>query len=657
MNTRLHLVTNYASLSASGLSLGLGLLLCSLAPVPGAAPASRPNIVFILADDLGWGDIGCFGSRFHKTPNLDALSKRGMIFTQAYAANPLCSPTRASILTGQYPARIGITAPVCHLPEVRLKATIQERAATTQKCFVASSVTRLDTNYVTLAELLKSAGYVTGHFGKWHLGADPYSPRQQGFDVDVPHHPGPGPAGSYVAPWKFAAALNFTGVPGEHIEDRMAKEAAGFIRQNKDRPFFLNYWAFSVHAPYDAKKSLVERYRQAMDENVPQHNPLYAAMVQSLDDAVGTLVKALKAEKVFDRTIIVFFSDNGGVNWQAMKKEGRGDAGDLSKPFADIPPTSNAPLRGGKASVFEGGIREPCIVVWPGVVRKASRSDAMIQSIDFLPTLAEAAGAELPAQQKLDGRSFLPVLRGKAKSHRDTIFTFFPHNTAASSQLPACSVRRNEWKLIRYFHDGPKQEHRYELYNLRDDLGETQDVSADQKALVKDLDSLIEGFLSDTGAVVPGPNPAWSPNAKPGDSARKEKAPADPLQGWKARGCIAEVTGGNLKITRTGGVPFLGFAAGKLESPAKLRFRLQCDGGTGKVDWLPGPGAGPEQTKTKLYSVKAGGWTDIIAEIPAPRDQSGIIRLYLPAQDQPLELDWIELTAGGKTRRWDFEAK
>lgn len=625
---------------------GLPILAALVPWIACVAAAPRPNIVFILADDLGWRDVGCFGSVFHKTPHLDALARRGMLFTQAYAANPLCSPTRASILTGQYPARIGITAPVCHVPEVKLQASIQPRAAATQRCLVANSATRLDTNYVTLAEVLKQAGYATGHFGKWHLGAEPYSPLQQGFDIDVPHHPGPGPAGSYVAPWRFAPALHFTGAPGEHIEDRMAQEAARFIRANRARPFFLNYWAFSVHAPYDAKKSLIERYRDRMDENVPQHNPLYAAMVQSLDDAVGTLVNVLEEEHVLERTLIVFFSDNGGVNWQALKREGRGGPEDLAAPFAAIPPTSNAPLRGGKASVFEGGVREPCLVVWPGVVPAASRSEAMIQSIDFLPTLAEAAGATLPAPARIDGRSFLPVLRGDATAHRDTIFTFFPHHTPASSQLPACALRRGDWKLIRYFHDGPRQEHRYELYNLRQDLGETNDVARAHPDLVRELDLLITGFLKDTGAVVPGPNPDYG-------SAALTAAPADPLQGWKARGCEAAVKDGLLTVTPASPSPFLGFAPGKLDAPTQLRCRLRAPAGTGRVDWLPGVAAPSAETKSTPLAFH-GGWEEVTADVPAPRGKAGILRLYLPAPGGPVEIDWIELHSGGTQRRWDF---
>ncbi len=498
------------------------LILLLLVGGASSASESRPNIVFILADDLGWRDVGCFGSTYYKTPHIDALSKRGLVFTQAYAANPLCSPTRASLMTGQYPARIGITAPVCHLPQVRLRETVRPRGRPDQKSLVDESATRLSTNYVTLAETLKAAGYVTGHFGKWHLGPEPYSPLQQGFDVDVPHWWGPGPAGSYVAPWKFPPKLHFVGQPGEHIEDRMASEAVKFIEANKSRPFFLNYWSFSVHAPYDAKRSYVEQARLDMDKDLPQHNPVYAAMVHSLDDAVGTLVQALTVNGLMDHTIIVFFSDNGGVNWQAMRRESARRPNGVAAPYVDIPPTSNQPLRGGKASIYEGGTREPCFIVWPGVVKPGTKTRAMIQSMDFYPTLAEIAGARLPAGQIMDGRSFLPVLKGAATAHRETIFDFFPHNTPATGQVPAASVREGDWKLIRFFHDGPHQEDRFELYNLREDPGETRNRASAEPGRVSQLNALLSGFLKDTGAVVPGPNPAY----KAGSRERLAKPPA-----------------------------------------------------------------------------------------------------------------------------------
>jgi arylsulfatase A-like enzyme len=487
------------------------LVLALMCATTHSRAADPPNIVFILADDLGAHDLGCYGSRYHQTPNLDALAKRGLLFRQAYAANPLCSPTRASIMTGQYPARLGITAPVCHQPEVRLTPSVAERARPDQKCLAAQSVTRLDTNYVTLAETLRARGYATGHFGKWHLGREPYSPLQQGFEVDVPHWSGPGPAGSYVAPWKFSGVANFQGQPGEHLEDRMAAEAAKFIKEHRDRPFFLNYWSFSVHAVLDGKESLVRKYRESADPNSPQRHPVFAAMVHSLDDAVGTLVNALDENGLTDKTLIVFFSDNGGVNWSGLNIAD-GVPREIANALADVPTTSNAPLRAGKASIYEGGTREPCIIAWPGVVRPGT-TDAMIQSIDFYPTLCAIAGAPLPKDQPMDGRSFLPALEGKADKHRDEIFCFFPHNTPASGQTPAVSVRKGDWKLIRFFHDGPDQQDRHELYNLRDDLSETTDRAAEKPEIVAELSGKIDQFLKDTGALVPGPNPRWRADA------------------------------------------------------------------------------------------------------------------------------------------------
>ena len=629
--------------------LALALLLPVLPALTATPP--KPNIVFILADDLGYRDLGCFGSTYYKTPNIDALSKRGMIFTQAYAANPLCSPSRASILTGQYPARIGMTQASGHLPEVKLQETVQARAHADEKSLADISATRLDTNYVTLAETLKAAGYVTGHYGKWHLGAEPYSPLQQGFDVDVPHWSGPGPAGSYVAPWKFPPALHFTGKPGEHIEDRMAKEAVKFIDANKNHPFFLNYWSFSVHGPYDAKRSYVEQAALDMDEDVPQHNPVYAAMVHSLDDAVGTLVKALETNGLMDKTIIVFFSDNGGVNWQAMKDESvRKGPNSLTAPYLNIPPTSNQPLRGGKASIYEGGTREPCFVVWPGAVKPGTRTEAMIQGMDFYPTLAEIVGVPMPTNQIMDGRSFLPVLKGQSTTARNTIFNFFPHYIPVTGAVPAASVRQGDWKLIRFFHDGPQQADRFELYNLRDDLAESNNVATTQPERVKALDDLLTGFLTETKAVIPGPNPAYNPNAK----AEAGTEVADPFKGWKLRGCEGVVKAGVLTVTGKSKAPLLAFAAGKISGPAVIKFRVRsASGGAGKVEWLPTPKL-TDQAKSVSFVLTGGDWQELNVSLPAT-GPLGIVRLYLPADKDPVQLDWVELQPdGGKSQRWDF---
>jgi len=486
-----------------------------------AAP-QHPNILFILADDLGWRDLGCYGSPLYETPNIDRLAARGLRFTQAYAANPLCSPTRASILTGLHPARIGITAPVCHTLRERLTARPAKRAAPTQKTIPADSATRLRTSYVTLAELLKAAGYATGHFGKWHLGPEPFSPLQQGFDVDVPHWPGPGPT-SYLAPWK-SPAFKLPAQPGDHVEDLMAAEAVKFIQANKDRPFYLNYWAFSVHSPHQSKPALVEKYRARtakLQPGAPQRNALYAAMVECLDEAVGRVLHAVEEAGIADRTVIVFFSDNGGLTWPPRAEYPGADPG-----FREIPVTSNAPLRGGKATIYEGGTREPCIIVWPGVTRAGSTTDTVIQSTDFFPTFADMLDLAAPPTQKPDGVSFAPVLAGKPHD-RGPLFCHFPHNTPLTGAVPSTYVRVGDWKLIRFFCDNEDRTDRLELYNLKEDIGEKNNLAAKMPDKVKELNALIDRFLTDTKAVIPPPNPDYNPGAATREAGQTTKPHRD----------------------------------------------------------------------------------------------------------------------------------
>ena len=470
--------------------------LATLCPAASACAAdAKPNLVLILADDLGWADTTLYGhTQFYQTPNIERLAKRGMTFTRAYSASPLCSPTRSAILTGLSPARTGITTPNCHLPQVVLEATTGKAAPPDQKSIQPTPLTRLKTEYRTLAESLKEAGYATGHFGKWHLGSEPYSPLQQGFDVDVPHHPGPGPAGSFVAPWKFADFKER--VPGEHIEDRMAVEAVAWMEKNKDRPFYLNYWMFSVHAPFDAKTALIEKHRARVNPADPQRSPTYAAMIESMDDAIGTLLDALDRLQIADKTIIIFTSDNGGNMYNEVD---------------GTTPTSNAPLRGGKATMFEGGTRVPCVIVWPGVTAAGSRSDAIIQSEDYYPTLLDGLGLKAAPQQRFDGVSILPALQG-GELARDGVFQYFPHNPPVPDWIPpSVSVHRGDWKLIRIFHGGENGAHRYLLFNLRDDLGEKNNLAAQKPEMVSELNALITRFLADAKAVVPVPNPAFDP--------------------------------------------------------------------------------------------------------------------------------------------------
>ncbi|YCM45450.1 sulfatase [Verrucomicrobiaceae bacterium 227] len=627
----------------------ISILLAVAAPV---FSADRPNIVFIVADDLGWADTTLYGhTRLYQTPNIERLAKRGMTFSRAYAASPLCSPTRASILTGQTPARTGLTAPNCHLPPVHLTATPGVKSPPGSKSIQPNTSTRLRTDVPTLGKALKKAGYATSHFGKWHLGPEPYSPLEQGFDIDIPHWAGPGPAGSFVAPWKFPDFDPAT--PKEHIEDRMANEAVAFLEANKDKPFFLNYWMFSVHAPFDAKKDLIEKYKGLVNPSDPQRSPTYAAMIESMDDAVGTLMDTLDRLNIADNTIIIFFSDNGGNMYNEID---------------GTTPTSNAPLRGGKASMFEGGVRVPLIVAWPPKIEADSKNEALVQSTDFYPTLLEILDLQKEEGQIFDGVSILPALEGKPFS-RDAIFNYFPHNPPVPDWIPpSISVHHKQWKLIREFHQGENGAHRYRLFDLESDIGETKNLASEHPELVKELDTKISKHIADTRAVVPIPNPEFDPakyrpeleganrvrNApKPTSKSQAKNDPFDPkLEGWKARNSKATVKDGIITLKATGSDPFLGVGVAQHKGTATITVRAKAPkGGKGKVTWANGSpkiGAIP-------FELKAGEWTELSLTLPA-KGSLGILRVHLPAQDQEIQVDSITLSSGAGTtpQTWNF---
>lgn len=564
------------------------LLLPLLANIAAEAGDSKPNVVFILADDLGWSDTTLYDTtRFYNTPNIERLAARGMTFTRAYSSSPLCSPTRASVLTGLSPARHGITSPTCHLPMVVLKPIPSQSGPPNRFSTIPKSVTRLDTKYYTLAEMFKDNGYATGHFGKWHLGAEPYSPLQHGFEVDIPHHAGPGPAGSYVAPWKFKDFDHDPDIPNEHLEDRMAKEAIAFIEKHQEKPFFLNYWMFSVHAPFDAKKALIEKYRKRVDVKDRQRSPTYAAMVESMDDAVGALLDTLDRLKIADNTIIIFASDNGGN----MYNEVDGTTA-----------TSNFPLRGGKATMYEGGVRGPAIVVQPGKIAPKSTSGEIIQSSDFYPTLLEMLAIDPQPQQTFDGVSIMPALRGKPLA-RNAIFTYFPHAPGVPDWLPpAISVHQGDWKLIRIFYGGKDGQHRYKLFNLKEDIGEQKNLAAMLPKRVKELDALIENHLADTNAVRPLPNPKFDTTKyrpelegrgklKPSiRSAKKQPASTALVAGWRPGGtCELSAVNGALVIKSTGGDPHVSYRLPKAtgETSFTLHFTMAATAaGNGQLFWL-----------------------------------------------------------------------
>ncbi len=619
-------------------------------------PPARPNVVFILCDDLGAHDVGCFGSTFHETPNIDRLAARGVKFTQAYAASPLCSPTRSSILAGIYPARSGITTPSCHELRVNLEKKLVANPTPQQRAVNADSVTRLKSDYFTLAETLHEAGYATAHFGKWHLGhnlapGDRYEPKDQGFDLDWPHTPrAPGPGGGYLAPWKFINDKGISAPDGTHIENHMSEEAAKFIREHKSGPFFVNYWAYSVHSPWNARRDYIDYFRKKADPKNPQHNPLYAGMVRSLDDGVGNLLQAIDDAGVADNTIIVFFSDNGG--WAYPPKVTDPDG------YEKEPATSNAPLRAGKASLYEGGTREPCIIVWPGKTRPGTSNDALFQSTDFYPTLLAMTGLKPHADVKLDGFDQSRTLLGEA-SPRDRVFCHFPHGTpnqavSIPGMLPGTSVRQGDWKLIRFYADNEDGSDRFELYNLKDDVGETRNLAAEKPALVREMNRLIGGFLKATDAVVPVRNPNYGQVV----TTAKGKATDDEfpgLQGWKARGVTYTVKDGIVQVMPTKKDPFLGVGAG-VNGPATIKFRLRTPrAGQAQIEWLP---TSPDQKRAKpqsaRYEIAPGGdWQEVSVAIPA-QGALGILRLYFPVQIEPVELDWVELQGAGGRKRWDF---
>ncbi len=651
----------------SGRGLAAAALL--LAATAAQAAARRPNLILFLVDDMGWMDCGAYGSQYYETPNIDRLATQGMRFTQAYA-QPLCSPTRASLLTGQYSARHGITSATGHQPpqppEFKL---LPDTASPNAPLRMPESKNTLDLSHTTLAEALRDAGYRTGHIGKWHLGlTQPYWPDKHGFEVAFHAEPSPGPA-SYFSPYGVTpegapggrrhVGTITDGPDGEYITDRLTDEALRFIEQNRERPFFLNLWHYGVHGPWGHKEAYTAAFKDKADPRGVQGNPIMASMLRSVDESLGRILARLDALGLAQDTVVVFYSDNGGnvhSNTPDDEKGKRRPAGDprladWRKWAGERPPTSNAPLRDGKGRLYEGGIRVPLIVRWPGRVAAGATHDAVVGCIDLYPTLLELAGVPLPPAQRVDGISLAPALRGTGGVAREAYFTWFPH------LVPGVAVRQGDWKLIRRFTERPGDyEGLYELFNLKDDLGESQNLAARMPEKVRALDALIDAFVKETGALYPQPNPAYRQKA---GAAADAPPPADPAQGLVPKGCTATVTAeGALRVEGAGPSPFLGTAQVKGRGPLTLRLRARSRaGGPGKVQWVTG-----DQTdftapgQTAAFTLAPGdGWQDVSVTLPvagAPR----IVRLYLPADRGPVELGAIRYFAadGTPVREWPF---
>ncbi len=644
------------------------------------ATAAEPptNIVLILADDLGWADTTLYGkTSLYETPNIGRLAARGMTFTNAYAASPICSPTRASIMTGQNPARHGMTSPAAHLAEVRFAPIASENGPPHQESTNVKSATRLDPSLPTLGKILKDAGYSTAHFGKWHLGREPHSPLELGFDVDIPHYYGPGPAGGYIAPWSYP---NFkANAPGEHIEDRMAEEAVAWLKKrDRAKPFFLNYWQFSVHAPFGAKPELIDRYRRKIKRGEAQQSPTYAAMVHSLDDAVGSLLDALDAEGFADETVIVFYSDNGGNIHCGLEET------DASGENYITAITSNHPLRGGKGGIHEGGIRVPAVVVWPGVTEPGSRSEVRIQSTDLYPTILRMLDVERPKDHVIDGVDFARALRGE-EMDRGPMFTLVPgHGNTPQWLPPSMAVHHEDWKLIRTFHYGEDGNHEYRLYNLREDIGENKNLAADHPEKVKALDRLIEDYIAAAKVVVPLPNPNFDPakfdpstigvqagglkmppssrtsQQKPGAAKPAATVNKESMLGWTAKNAEATVEDDSLRLTPTGRQAFLANAKVRASGPVEftLRVRTRVDG-TARLQWrTEGQDLFPATGQSKSSAVAGGDWQELSVPL-AVEGRLVHVRVFLPDRKRPVEIDWIEIMPTGgsdkERQRWDFK--
>ena len=676
-------------------SLGL-VIACQAA----SADNQTKNIVLILADDLGWADTTLYGkTSFYETPNIERLAARGMTFSNAYAS-PICSPTRASIMTGQNPARHGMTAPAAHLADERFEATVSERGVPDQKCTNVKSATRLDPDLPTLGKVLHNAGYATAHFGKWHLGREPYSPLESGFDVDLPHWWGPGPKSSYLAPWGYANPQFKEGKLGEHIEDRMATEAVAWLKQrDRTKPFFLNYWQFSVHAPFGAKPELIEHYRNKLGASVdglaqpevrerllsshepliglPQQSPTYAAMVHSLDDAVGSLLDALDAEGITDETVIIFYSDNGGNIHCGLEETAASGEKYIT------PVTSNHPLRGGKGGIHEGGVRVPAIVVWPGVTSPGSRNKTRIQAIDLYPTVLHMLGVESPKTAVIDGVNFIEALRG-AEVERTPMFTYVPsHGNTPHWLPPSMSVHVGNWKLIRTFYYGEAGTHDYRLYNLQNDIGESHNLAAAHPEKVQELDGLIDSYIKEVGVVLPAVNPNFDSGVfhpekigvqagglkippaskaslkKTTGSSTDQQAPRKEILGWVAKNAKTSIKDGALKVVSIGKNSFVASAKIPARGPGVLRFRMRSPkNGKGQIQWRSkGQTSFPESGQMQSFLAEGAVWQEHEVGI---EEKNGIVhlRLFMPQQKQPVEIDWIEISWQGddeiKSQRWDF---
>lgn len=464
----------------------LVLLLISPAVVCAAENEPSPNIVFILADDLGWADLACYGSDLHETPNLDRLANQGVRFTDAYSASPVCTPTRASIMTGKHPARL-------HMTIWRESALNRGNRQLLEPVCLDS----LPTVETTVAELLKDAGYYNVHLGKWHVGRAEGYPQAHGFHRNIggtlwgaPQtfwYPFNGDA--YFRDWRYVPDLE-PSQEGAYLTDVLTDKAIDVIEEQaaNGQPFYVNLWFHTVHTPIEGKPELVEYYENKITDDHVQRNPHYAAMVHSLDENVGRVLEKIDELGIGEKTLVVFSSDNGGfIN--------------TCKLHRDLQVANNTPLRSGKGSCYEGGVRVPLIIRGPGVA-PGNECTTPVYSCDLFPTMLDAARVDARPDGPIDGLSLFPLLQDpKSKLDRDALYFHYPHYYQTTS--PVSAIRQGDWKLLEYYEDG-----RTELYNLAENPGESTNQASDNPKLAKQLQSELHQWRMRVGALHPEPNPS-----------------------------------------------------------------------------------------------------------------------------------------------------
>jgi arylsulfatase A-like enzyme len=468
--------------------ISLAVLLSAFSPLLSAQEAP-PNIILMLIDDMGWTDLGCYGSKYYETPHIDQLAKDGMKFTQAYSACTVCSPTRAAVLTGKSPARLHITDWIAghDRPHARFK--------------IPEWTKQLPSEEETLAERLKTRGYATASIGKWHLGSPDLYPQHQGFDTNIGGTDRGSPP-SYFSPYSIDTLKD--GPKDEFLTDRLTSEAIGFIERNKATPFFIYLPHYAVHTPIMGKPEVVAKY-QAKRAAGGHSNPVYAALVESVDDSVGRLRATLEKEGLWENTIFIFTSDNGGLS------------GTVSAKGWSRGPTDNSPSRLGKGSAYDGGVHIPLIVTWPGKINPGSECDTPVISYDHVPTLLEATATKLKDGQIVDGESLMPLLTEKGFLKRDAIYWHYPHYHPGSA-TPYSAIKEGDWKLIEFLETG-----KVELYNHRRDPGEMQDTSDIDGDIAQRLTEKLHAWKKEVGAQEPTQNEDYDPETAWGGPAKKGK--------------------------------------------------------------------------------------------------------------------------------------